>query len=74
VGESHVALAVPVDEIEDWRERLVSHGVPIEHEQMWSYGSRSLYFRDPDNNSLELISDDHYPLSWQQHLASDSNG
>jgi catechol 2,3-dioxygenase-like lactoylglutathione lyase family enzyme len=72
-GEGHVALAVPSREIEDWRERLVSHGVTIEHDQLWSYGSRSLYFRDPDNNSLELISDDHYPLNYQQHVASDSN-
>ena len=73
VGEGHVALAVPAGEIDAWRERLERHGVAIEHEQTWSYGSRSIYFRDPDNNSLELITDDHYPLNWQRHVAPDAN-
>jgi catechol 2,3-dioxygenase-like lactoylglutathione lyase family enzyme len=73
IGEGHVALAVPFSEIDDWRERLKDHGVTIELEQKWSFGSRSLYFRDPDNNSVELISDDHYPLNWRQHFSSTSN-
>lgn len=71
VGQGHVALAIPSNEVHAWRERLQSHGVTIEHEQAWSYGSRSLYFRDPDQNSLELITDDHYPLNWQRHVARD---
>lgn len=73
VGEGHVALAVPTAEIDAWRERLERLGVAIEHEQTWSYGSRSIYFRDPDNNSLELITDDHYPLNWRRHVAPDAN-
>lgn len=72
-GEGHVALAVPPDEIDDWRERLKRHGVIIEHEQTWSLGTRSIYFRDPDNNSLELIGGDHYPLSWKRYVARDSD-
>ena len=47
-------------------------GVAIEHEQTWSYGSRSIYFRDPDNNSLELITDDHYPENWRQRVERDA--
>lgn len=70
-GEGHVALAVPVEEIDAWRDRLEENGVAIEHEQTWSLGSRSIYFRDPDNNSLELISADHYPRNWRLHGAQE---
>lgn len=60
-GQGHVALAVPPAEMDAWRRQLKAHGVPIEHEQQWPQGTRSLYFRDPDDNSLELIENTHYP-------------
>lgn len=66
VGEGHLALAIPGDQFEAWRARLLAHGVAIEHEQTWSQGTRSLYFRDPDHNSLELIENHHYPLIWER--------
>lgn len=66
VGEGHVALAIPRDQYDLWRQRLLKHGVPIEHEQTWSQGARSIYFRDPDNNSLELIENHHYPSIWER--------
>ncbi len=50
-----MALAIAPDDMTEWRARLQAHGVEIEHEQTWSQGSHSLYFRDPDDNSLELI-------------------
>jgi catechol 2,3-dioxygenase-like lactoylglutathione lyase family enzyme len=65
-GDQHVALAVPAAEMDAWRERLQAHGVEIEHEQDWSQGTHSIYFRDPDNNSLELIEDRHYPIVWEK--------
>lgn len=65
-GDQHVALAVPAAEMDAWRERLKVHGVEIEHEQDWSQGTHSIYFRDPDNNSLELIEDRHYPIVWKK--------
>jgi catechol 2,3-dioxygenase-like lactoylglutathione lyase family enzyme len=64
-GDQHVALAVPAAEMDTWRERLIAHGVEIEHEQNWSQGTHSIYFRDPDNNSLELIEDRHYQIIWE---------
>jgi hypothetical protein len=29
--------------------------VKIEHEQVWERGGRSVYFRDPGGNSVELV-------------------
>jgi catechol 2,3-dioxygenase-like lactoylglutathione lyase family enzyme len=63
-GEGHLALAVPTEEMGAWRQRLVEQGVAIEHEQDWSLGTHSIYFRDPDNNSLELIDARHYRKIW----------
>ncbi|MEJ2504609.1 MAG: VOC family protein, partial [Gemmatimonadota bacterium] len=55
-GPGHVALDVPdADALERWREHLGLADVTIEHEQRWPSGGRSLYFRDPSGNSLELI-------------------
>ncbi|MEM7112903.1 MAG: VOC family protein [Chloroflexota bacterium] len=65
-GPGHVALAIPADEMDAWRQRLVAHNVEIEHEQDWSRGTHSIYFRDPDNNSLELIDGQHYPLAYER--------
>jgi catechol 2,3-dioxygenase-like lactoylglutathione lyase family enzyme len=65
-GRGHVALAIVAREMDSWRERLRWHDVVIEHEQMWPQGTKSIYFRDPDGNSLELIDEAHYPLIWQR--------
>lgn len=55
-GPGHVALDVPdTSALEEWRRRLTATGVEIEHEHEWPSGGRSLYFRDPSGNSLELI-------------------
>lgn len=54
VGPGHVAFAVRDDEIDSWRAHLAAHGVAIESEIAWPRGGRSLYFRDPAGNSVEL--------------------
>jgi catechol 2,3-dioxygenase-like lactoylglutathione lyase family enzyme len=53
-GPGHAAFAVPEPELDAWRERLQQHGVAIESEVQWPGGGRSLYFRDPAGNSIEL--------------------
>jgi catechol 2,3-dioxygenase-like lactoylglutathione lyase family enzyme len=63
-GQGHIALAIPPEEMDVWRAHLEAHGVLIEHEQDWPQGTHSLYFRDPDQNSLELIEASHYPQIW----------
>ncbi len=56
VGAGHVALDVPdAAALERWRAFLGVAGVAIEAEKTWPSGGRSLYFRDPDGNCLELI-------------------
>jgi catechol 2,3-dioxygenase-like lactoylglutathione lyase family enzyme len=54
-GPGHLALGIAADELDHWRNRLARHGVQIEHEQTWERGGRSLYFRDPAGNSIELV-------------------
>jgi catechol 2,3-dioxygenase-like lactoylglutathione lyase family enzyme len=59
-GPGHVAFAVREGDLPAWRERLQLHGVAIEAEIAWPAGGRSLYFRDPAGNSLELAT----PAVW----------
>jgi len=64
-GAGHVALAVPAEELAAWRERLVASGISIEHEQIWPQGTQSVYFRDPADNSVELMDGRHYRMVWE---------
>ena len=60
-GPGHLAFGVSDEELERWRAHLQEHGVEIEQEIDWG-GSRgrSIYFRDPDGNSLEFAT----PALW----------
>ena len=53
-GEGHIAFVVADFEIDLWRTRLAECGVAIEAEVDWPTGGRSIYFRDPAGNSVEL--------------------
>ena len=65
-GRGHVCLAIPPEQMNAWRQRLIAHNIPVEHEQDWSFGTHSIYFRDPDNNSIELIDGRHYRRVWRR--------
>ncbi|MDE0140045.1 MAG: VOC family protein [Caldilineaceae bacterium] len=54
-GEGHLAFAVMDREIDQWKQHLVEKGVEIEQE-IQTGGGRSIYFRDPSQNSLEVAS------------------
>lgn len=54
-GPGHFALGIAGDDFDDWRQRLLDHGVVIEKEMQWPRGGKSMYFRDPAGNSVELI-------------------
>jgi catechol 2,3-dioxygenase-like lactoylglutathione lyase family enzyme len=53
-GAGHVAFRVEPEELADWRKRLQERGVEIEKEFGFGDHPASIYFRDPDGNSLEL--------------------
>ena len=53
-GPGHVAFAATAAELPGWMERLAAHGVEVETDFAWPKGGRSLYFRDPAGNSIEL--------------------
>ena len=55
-GAGHVAFRVPEAELSVWRARLADAGVAVEADIAWPRGGRSLYVRDPANNSVELAS------------------
>jgi len=60
-GPGHVAFTVPMSEMDGWKKELKGKGVEIEKDVQWPKGGRSLYFRDPAGNCLELAS----PLVWE---------
>jgi len=53
-GEGHVCFRASLTEIEHWRNRLAECGVAIEADFEWPGGGRSIYFRDPAGNCLEI--------------------
>jgi catechol-2,3-dioxygenase len=53
-GAGHIAFAMPVADLDRWREHFQASGVPIEMEVAWPEGGRSIYVRDPAGNSVEL--------------------
>jgi len=53
-GPGHACFAATADELERWREHLRGNGVEIEAEVEWPGGGKSIYFRDPAGNSIEL--------------------
>jgi catechol 2,3-dioxygenase-like lactoylglutathione lyase family enzyme len=54
-GIQHVAFAIGPDMLETWVSRLEQHGTAIESRVRWQRGGESLYIRDPDGHSIELI-------------------
>lgn len=53
-GAGHVAFRVEPEELATWRKRLQEHGVEVEKEFAFGNHPASIYFRDPDGNSLEF--------------------
>ena len=62
-GVQHFAFAISQEALEDWRAYLARAGVAVESEVRWPRGGTSLYLRDPDNHSVELIT----PGLWETY-------
>jgi catechol 2,3-dioxygenase-like lactoylglutathione lyase family enzyme len=54
-GPGHFALGIERQSLDAWRQHLQAQGVAIEKEVEWPPGGRSIYFRDPAGNSVELV-------------------
>jgi catechol 2,3-dioxygenase-like lactoylglutathione lyase family enzyme len=53
-GPGHLCFAATGEEIARWKADLQVRGVAIEADFEWPNGGRSIYFRDPSGNSLEI--------------------
>jgi catechol 2,3-dioxygenase-like lactoylglutathione lyase family enzyme len=55
IGEGHFCFyAADKAEVDAWRDHFDHLGIPIEHYHRWENGARSVYIRDPANNSVEV--------------------
>jgi catechol 2,3-dioxygenase-like lactoylglutathione lyase family enzyme len=54
-GQIHVAFAIAANELEAWEARLGEYGVAIESTIKGPLGGTSMYFRDPDDHLVELL-------------------
>ncbi len=62
-GTLHLAFAIPKGELEVWESHLRAEGIEIESRITWPRGGTSLYFRDPDQHSVEVAT----PGLWPNH-------
>ncbi len=54
-GSIHVAFAIPRYELAGWERWLGEQNIVIEKRMTWKFGAQALYFRDPDDNLLEVV-------------------
>ncbi len=64
IGPGHIAFTIADETYNDWLMHLQEHGVEIERQIDWPGGTgkhaRSIYFRDPAGNSVELMAGDYW--------------
>ena len=60
-GPGHFAFAIEAADVPAWEARLAELGIAIESRVTWARGGLSLYFRDPDNRSVELATPGLWP-------------
>jgi catechol 2,3-dioxygenase-like lactoylglutathione lyase family enzyme len=54
-GVNHFAFSIAASDLLSWKHRLDAEGVAIESVVNWPGDAQSIYFRDPDENLVELI-------------------
>jgi catechol 2,3-dioxygenase-like lactoylglutathione lyase family enzyme len=55
-GRMYVASSIRPEDLDPWKSRLVERGVKIESIVRWKRDGTSLFFRDPDQHLVELLS------------------
>lgn len=61
-GVQHMAFAIDADTLDAWLARLTASGVAIESRVRWERGGESIYVRDPDGHSVELVTPGLWPI------------
>jgi len=61
-GRIHVCFAIDKQDLPGWKERLAHSGIPLEGRTEWPKGGSSIYFRDPDENLVELLTPGCWPI------------
>jgi catechol 2,3-dioxygenase-like lactoylglutathione lyase family enzyme len=61
-GQNHFAFAIPAEQIPAWEKQLSEHRIAIESRVHWQQGGTSIYFRDRDDNLLELATPGIWPI------------
>ena len=60
-GPGHLAFAIDAADVPAWEARLAELGIAVESRVRWPRGGFSLYFRDPENRLLELVTPGLWP-------------
>jgi catechol-2,3-dioxygenase len=58
----HFTMEIQEGDYSDWKELLVKNEIAIEKEVDWKGAARSLYFRDPAGNLVEMITPGEWPV------------
>jgi catechol 2,3-dioxygenase-like lactoylglutathione lyase family enzyme len=61
-GPVHLAFAIRAGTLGEWEGHLERHEVPIESRVRWQGGGESVYFRDPEGHSVELVTPGTWPV------------
>ena len=54
-GVQHLAFAIAPEQLAPWAAHLAARGVAVESHVRWPRGGESLYLRDPDGHSVEIV-------------------
>ncbi len=61
-GRIHICFAIDADDLPTWETHLDNAGIAIEGRTHWPKGGSSIYFRDPDENLVELLTPGCWPI------------
>ncbi len=61
-GQLHIAFSCTAQQLPEWEAHLLAQNVPIESRVHWERGGTSIYFRDPDQNLIEIATPGIWPI------------